>query len=150
MSVTTHEQVLAALVAHLTAQLSCEVIRAAEFPEKCPAEGVMNIRHEEAPELDGEELGTGRKYWIRPIEIDLATQLADEAAGRALYEALLIELGAALLNTETLGGTADAIRLGVPDNADDIAFDGTAPIRGSVIPVDLYYTTSTNSLEIAT
>ena len=149
MAVTTHEAALVALIDHLTASLSCAVLRAAEFPEECPPEGVANVRGEAAPELDAEELGTGRKYWVRPIEIDLASQLEDEAAGLALYEALLIEIGAALPNTETLGGLVDAIRLGVPENAEEIAFEGTASIRGGFIPVDLYYTTSTNPLEVS-
>ncbi len=142
-----HEAIIAQLMTAL-APHSSEVIREIELPVHCPANGLINLLPAD-PEEQDEHLGTGVREWNRVLELEVVVQDHDTAQRIAKLDASLVEIGA-LLHGSTLGGLVDYLRLGAPQDADNIPMEGAASLKGAVIPVTLFYETSNNPMETQT
>ncbi len=148
MAVTRHEAIIAALVALCTGNVVAQVMREEALPQEIPDQGLANLRAAQA-EREGQHLGTGTIEWVRRVEVEIVVQAPASAARIAALEAVVLAFGAAL-SGQTLGGLVDHIDLGVPEDADDIGFEGTATVKAAVLPFDLFYTTTSNPLEAST
>ena len=98
--------------------------------------------------LDGETvatepvLGLGH-YWMQhQTTIEIHAPGATEAARRALCDALLREISAAVMADTNLGGAVDGAEAQAA-LIEDSAIEGGQTLRVAVLPVDLFFSAAT-------
>jgi hypothetical protein len=124
---------------------SATVLRETELPSECPEAGLINVVPAD-PKEGEEHLGGNVREWWREIELEAVVQNVDEAARAADLDAVIIELGA-LLHGERLGGLIDHLQIGSPVEGDDVPMDGAASLKGAVLPITIFYETTSNPTE---
>lgn len=142
---STHETAISALVAAL-APLFADVLREAELPHACPAEGLVNVQPAD-PEEGEQHLGTGTREFERDIELECVVQGSDAEARDAALDVLLRSVAAQLLADRSLGGAVTYLRVEAPQGTDVVPMDGAESLKGAVLPVTIYYETPDNPME---
>jgi hypothetical protein len=98
--------------------------------------------------LDGETLETEpvlglAQYWIgHQALVEIHAPGSDEAARRALCDALLRGICAAIAANRMLGGAADGAEA-QPATIEDTRIEGGQTLRAAALPVDLYFSAAT-------
>ena len=146
MTISTREAALAGLFTLLGTALSdrsppSTLLRNETAPQRLPPGGLVVL-------LDGETLEAEpvlgiAQYWIRhQAMIEIHAPGSDEARRRALCDALLRDISAAITANRMLGGAADGAEA-QPATIEDTHLEGAAPIRSAALPVDLYFSAAT-------
>ncbi|MBB3995306.1 hypothetical protein GGR95_002961 [Sulfitobacter undariae] len=142
-----HESVIAGLMTALAAH-PVPVSRQDELPRTCPPDGILNIVPQDPVET-GFRLGTGRREWQRPVDLEMVVQGATNAERTVAIDALAGVVGA-LLTGSNLDGLVDYIDMSAPQQSSDVPMEGAESLLGSVIVITLFYETSINPMEIQT
>lgn len=140
---SVRELALTALSARLSAALAlrnpaAKLLRNETVPQRLPPGGLVVLR-------DGE---TGEETAIlSPLAWQIEHRAVVEvvAASTALLDALLVEIGAAIIADRTLGGTVEWAQPGAP-GFDDVETEGAAAVRAAAIPVTLVFTVAGSPL----
>ena len=130
------EQVLTALFLQIQQVKSAAVKREEPLPEKVPAGGLIILRDGDPGEPEV-LLSPVTYLWQHQAEIEVVVQRPAPEAAAAL-DALLAELGTALSANRTLGGLVDWVEWSAPQTR-DLAIDGAAGLKGTVVTVTLHY-----------
>jgi hypothetical protein len=67
------------------------------------------------------------------------------ADGNALLDALLVDIGAAVLADRTLGGAVEWAQPGAPDS-EEVEFEGASSASAASVPVSLFFTAAGSPL----
>jgi hypothetical protein len=143
------ETAIAALHSRLQTQLALRnppplVLRGETIPQRMPPGGLVMLRDGETVE----EIAI-----LSPLafaiehraEIEVAVTGATPAARNALLDALLVDIGAAVLADRTLGGAVEWAQPGSPE-FQDVEFEGAAAARAALVPVTLSFTVAGSPL----
>ena len=141
---TRHETAILALLAALGG-MSVHPTLEEDLPDELGANGLVNLRPGE-PEEVGETLGSLDRDWQITCEVELVVRGATSLDRRARMDDFYAEIGT-LLTDVTLGGAVDFLRIEAAQQVEDIPIAGAASLKGSVVPVELYYQTSNNPME---
>ncbi|MGR3557156.1 MAG: acyl-CoA transferase [Sagittula sp.] len=134
---TTHETVLAALLARLQ-PLAALTLRDEVLPERIPTAGLIILRDGQPGEPEV-TLSPLRYQYQHRAELEVVVQAG---TGRAsAFDDLIAAIGAMLEADRTLGGLCDWIEPEVPDSV-DLPVEGAAALKAAVITVVLHYTTT--------
>lgn len=145
MMPSTHETAIAALVAALTPH-PARVLREAELPHACPANGLINVQPAD-PDEGEQHLGTGTREFERDIDLECVVQGSDAEERDAGLDALMQGVAALLLADRSLGGAVTYLRVNAPQGTDVVPMDGAESLKGAVLPVTIYYETPDNPME---
>ncbi len=146
MTVSARETALAALFDLLGAVLANRsppptLLRNETISQRIPPGGLVVLLDGETMEAEP-VLGLAQ-YWIRhQALVEVHVPGSDEAARRALCDALLRDISAAITANRMLGGAADGAEA-QPATIEDTHLEGAAPIRSAALPVDLYFSAAT-------
>jgi len=130
------ESILAALNARLSA-LPATNLRGEVLPERVPAGGLLILRDGEPGEPEV-TLSPLIYHYQHRAEIEAVVQGTDRDAA---FDALCVNVGAALAADRTLGGLCDWIEAEAPQPV-DLPVEGGASLKAAVIPVILHYSTA--------
>jgi hypothetical protein len=115
-----------------------QVLRDASVPQRLPAGGLVVVR-------DGGQVEStailSPLSWVGEHRADVEV-VAD---GTILLDALLVEIGDAVLADRTLGGTVDWAQPGAPD-VEEVEFEGAAPASAASVPISLFFTAAGSPL----
>lgn len=146
VSTSAREAALAALFGVVQAAVAARnpapgVLRNETVPQRLPAGGLVVL-------LDGETLeaepvlGLGH-YWMRhQAVVEIHAPGASDAARRALCDALLRDISAAVMADTLLGGAVDGAEA-LAAVIEDSAIEGGQTLRSAAVPVDLYFSAAT-------
>lgn len=114
------------------------------LPTRIPDAGHVGIYMAENQDEPEETLSPLRYHWTLRLEIQCMSQHSDGRTREDVVDALL-ETIATLFpeppDSITLGGLCDFARL-APPTVQDFPVDGSVPIRAAIIPVEVFYTTT--------
>jgi hypothetical protein len=141
--VSVREAALAALSARLGAALAArspvpKLLRNETVPQRLPPGGLVVQR-------DGETVEETAILSPLAWQIEHRAVVEVVAASTALLDALLVEIGAAIIADRTLGGTVEWAQPGAP-GFDDVETEGAAAVRAAAIPVTLVFTVAGSPL----
>lgn len=143
---TRHEAIVQALMAALGG-VSAELMREEVLPIKCPDAGVLNVVPGD-PEEVGFILGTGRREYERPVQLELVVRGADQTTRITRLEALLAAIAEPLVADLTLAGAVDHLLVDAPVDVENIPMEGASALKGAVVQLTLFYETSDNPMEV--
>jgi hypothetical protein len=143
------ETAIAALHSRLQTQLALRnppplVLRGETIPQRMPPGGLVLVRDGETVEETA--ILSPLAFAIEHrAEIEVAVTGATPAARNALLDALLVDIGAAVLADRTLGGAVEWAQPGSPE-FQDVEFEGAAAARAALVPVTLSFTVAGSPL----
>ncbi|WP_226560743.1 hypothetical protein [Salipiger thiooxidans] len=141
-----HEAAILALQASIDAH-AATVIRESDFPAVCPAAGLINLVPMD-PEEQAVRLGVGVSEWQRVVELETIVQAATEPERSAALDTALAALASLLAADCSLSGAVDWLVMGAPQQSDAVPMQGAETLKGAVLPVTLFYeTTTANPME---
>lgn len=130
-----HTRLAAALASRDPAPL---VLRDATVPQRLPAGGFVVVR-------DGGLVESTPILSPLSWAVEHRAEVEVVADGGALLDALLVDIGAAVLADRSLGGAVEWAQPGGPDT-EDVEFDGAAAARAASVPVSLFFTAAGSPL----
>jgi len=130
------ELVLAALHSRLQT-LAAPILRGDVLPERIPATGMIIMRDGSPGEPEVTLSPLVYSYEHR-AELEVVIQSGTDRDCR--FDALAVDIGAALAVDRTLGGLCDWVEAEAPDPV-DLPIDGAAALKAAVITVILHYDT---------
>jgi hypothetical protein len=143
------EAAIAALHSILVSALAArspppQVLRNETIPQRMPPGGIVMLRDGETVEETA--ILSPLAFAIEHrAEIEVAVTGATPAARNALLDALLVDIGAAVLADRTLGGAVEWAQPGAPE-FEDVEFEGAAAARAALVPVTLSFTVAGSPL----
>jgi hypothetical protein len=141
MPASKAEQVLGALNVLLETVPAASIERNNALPEKIPDGGLIILRDGDPGEPEQALGGFGNAYYQHAVEIEVYVEEGDAAARDAAFDALLLQIGAALEADPTLGGLAFGLTYGRPEPAIE-AMSGAPAIKTATLSVTVDYETS--------
>jgi len=138
MPASKAEQVLDALEALLETVPGASVERNSVLPEKIPDGGLIILRDGDPGELEQALGGFGSTYYQHAVEIEVYIEEGDAAARDAAFDALLLQIGAALEADPTLGDLAFGLTYGRPESSIE-AVAGAPAIKSATLTVTVDY-----------
>lgn len=143
-----HETAAAAIHAALVARLDGDgmprVTREIDLPERCPPEGLVNVRFEDPVEI-GRQLGVVARDWQRNATLEIVVQDAAPAARIARYEAILAAIGP-LHGASTVANLVQWLDMGPPTETETVPVEGASTIRAGVVEITAYYRSGANPM----
>ncbi len=140
---SARENAIAALHAVLVSALAARspaplVLRGETIPQRLPSGGLVVLRDGETVE---ETAILSPLAWAieHRAEIEVTVTGATPAARNALLDALLVDIGAAIIADRALGGAMEWTQPGAPE-FQDVEFEGAAAARAALVPVTLSFT----------
>lgn len=137
---TSRETILQALFTLLQTVNAGKVLRNEALPEKIPSGGLLILRDGDPGEPEV-LLSPLSYYWQHRAQLEVVVQKGDADDRDAALDDLLQAVAAAIGGNRTLGGLCDRVTAFAPDTS-TVSIEGTAQIKGAVVPVELIYTTS--------
>lgn len=136
------ETILQTLAAFLDANTSAKFERNASVPEKIPSEGMIILR-DGNPGVPDEALGGfGAAYYEHEIEIEIYVAEGKQIDRDTVFDALVMEIGAAL----ELGGGLNGFVFGMTYARPDVSIEiipGSHAIKSGTIDLTIDYETPT-------
>jgi hypothetical protein len=120
--------------------LGTAVKRNAALPERVSDHAMAILRDGEMGEPEV-SLSPLTYHWQHQVVIELFVADADAAARDARMDGLLSELATLIEADRTLGGVIEYAEIGAP-KFDELAPDGSSGIKACLLPVVLYYSSS--------
>lgn len=143
-----HEAVAAAIHAGIVARLAGSarpaVTREVDLPERCPPEGLVNVRFEDPIEI-GRQLGVVAREWQRNATLEIVVQDAAPEARIARYEAILDAIGP-LHGAGTVAELVQWLDMGPPTETETVPVEGASTIRAGVVEITAYYRSGANPM----
>ena len=133
---TPRETILSALYLQLQV-LDATVLRGEVLPERIPPAGLLILRDGEPGEPEV-TLSPLTYHYQHRAEIEAIVQGVHRDAA---FDWLLASLGAVIAADRTLGGLCDWVEAEAPQPV-DLAVEGAASLKATVIPVVLHYSTA--------
>lgn len=137
---TTRETILQALFALLQTVDDAKALRNDVLPEKIPSSGLLILRDGDPGEPEV-LLSPLSYYWQHRAQLEVLVQKGTADERDAALDDLLQVVGAAIASDRTLGGLCDRVTAFAPDIS-NLPIEGSAQIKGAVVPVELIYTTT--------
>ena len=134
---STRETILTALADLLRMIPSVPVLRGEVLPERIPPAGLLILRDGEPGEPEV-TLSPLTYHYQHRAEIEAIIQGTNRDAA---FDWLLASLGAVIAADRTLGGLCDWVEAEAPQPV-DLAVEGAASLKATVIPVVLHYSTA--------
>ena len=134
---STRETILTALADLLRMIPSVPVLRGEVLPERIPPAGLLILRDGEPGEPEV-TLSPLTYHYQHRAEIEAIVQGVHRDAA---FDWLLASLGAVIAADRTLGGLCDWVEAEAPQPV-DLAVEGAASLKATVIPVVLHYSTA--------
>ena len=134
---STRETILTALADLLRMIPSVPVLRGEVLPERIPPAGLLILREGEPGEPEV-TLSPLTYHYQHRAEIEAIVQGVHRDAA---FDWLLASLGAVIAADRTLGGLCDWVEAEAPQPV-DLAVEGAASLKATVIPVVLHYSTA--------
>lgn len=145
---TTHEAVADRFMERLRTAAFESATREDELPRECPDDGVVNAVFADPKELD-RTLGTGKRDISRIVNIEIVVKGADGETRRSRMDEILKAIGLAFYQNPPAIVGVDYLDIGMPIETDTVPMQGAALLRGTTVPIELLYTTSSNPMEAA-
>lgn len=143
---TTHEAVADRFMERLRAEVFADASRENELPEECQDEGVVNAIFADPKELD-RTLGTGKRDISRIVNIEIVVRGIDGETRRSRMDEILKAIGLAFYQNPPAIVGVDYVDVGLPIETDTVPMKGASLLRGTTVPIELLYTTSSNPME---
>nr|WP_246513973.1 hypothetical protein [Neoroseomonas soli] len=120
------------------------VLRGETVPQRLPPGGLVVIRDGET--IDETAILSPLAWAIEHrAEVEVTVGGVTPAARTALFDALLVDIAAAITADRTLGGAVEWAQPGAPD-FEDVEFEGAAAARAASVPVALFFTVAGSPL----
>lgn len=135
---STRETVMTTLFDRLSADLTCSVLRDEVLPTVIPPTGLVILRDGDpgVPEIMLSPLTyTYSHAALAEVFVQADTNRA------ALFDAIGLQIDAALIADRTLSGTCEWVEATAPDG-EEVPIDGSPTIRAVTVQIDLTYTTT--------
>lgn len=137
---TKRETVLQALFTVLSVLAGPTAMRNGNLPERIPAGGIVILRDGEPGEP--EVLLSPPEYvYEHRADADVLVDAATPAARDALFDNIMLAIGAAVSADRTLGGLCDYAETAAPVPV-DIVVDGSPGFKAATLPIILHYGTT--------
>ncbi len=134
---TKRETILEALFALIGGIAGPSVLRNANLPERIPAGGIVILRDGDPGEP--EVLLSPPEYiYQHRAEADVLVDAATPAARDAIFDGIMLAIGAAIAADRTLGGLCDYIETAAPEPI-DLIVEGAPGFKASSLPIILHY-----------
>lgn len=135
---TQRETILTALADLLRTIPHVPVLRGEVLPERIPPAGLMILR-DGTPGEPGVTLSPLTYHFQHRAELEMIVQSATDRD--ALFDALVVQIGAVIAADRTLRGLCDWVE---PEAAEpvDLPVEGAASLKAGIIPVILHYATT--------
>jgi hypothetical protein len=148
---TPHETAAAAVLGSVSNRLAAltpapHATREIDLPERCPPEGLVNLRFEDPVEVD-RQLGHVARDWSRVCAVEIVVQHPDQAVRIARFEAILAAIGA-LHGPGNQAGGIDWLDMSGPAEAEELPVEGAATIKAGIVEMTLYYRSAGNPMEV--
>ena len=137
---TTREEVLVALFDLIAVSTSAKAARNEVLPERVPASGFVILRDGDPGEPDA-ILSPLVWLWQHRAMLEVFTVGHTAAERTSRMDIIFTAMGTAIAADRTLGGRCDWVQPHAPA-IEEIADDGTAPIRAAIVPIVLTYGSS--------
>jgi len=134
------EQVLAAIAARLAGVAGATILRNAALPQIIPPGGLV-IMGDGDPGEPTVILSPLAYLYDHRVDIDVVVREHDPAARDALFDALLVDIAAALHAERTLGGLADWIEV-LPARPAEIPVEGAETLKAATLTCIVTYETA--------
>jgi len=137
---TKRETVLQALFTLLSGLSGPMVMRNGNLPERVPAGGIVIL-------LDGEPgepdvlLSPPEYVYEHRADADVVVDAATPTARDALFDSIMLAIGAAVAADRTLGGLCDYVETVVPVPV-DVVVEGAPGFKAATLPIILHYGTA--------
>ena len=141
---TARETAVAALHTAIAASVSASlalVQRNTALPEEMGAVGLVIVRdgNPGQPEFTH---SPAVWHYEHTAEVECFAQGNTDTARDTAIDAILAAVGTAISADRTLSGAVEYAQEGAPMDMTDIGPDGANPVRGTVVPITLFYSTS--------
>jgi hypothetical protein len=134
------EQVLSTLFGRLQSVPNATVRRNEALPQAVPAGGLVILRDGDPGEPDV-TLNPRTEFYSHRAEVEVFVTQPAGSGGEAALDALLAEIGAALVADRGLGGLAENLTWSAPETS-VLAIEGAAPILTARVTVTIEYLVS--------
>lgn len=140
---SVREAAIAALHAVLEAAMAARspaplVLRNETVPQRLPPGGLIVVR-------DGETVEEMPLLSPLAWQVEHRAEVEVTATSAVLLDALLVDIGTAIVADRTLGRAVDWCQPGSP-SFEDVEFEGAAAVRAASVPVSLHFTVAATPL----
>jgi hypothetical protein len=137
---TKRETILQALFALLSGLSGPTVLRNANLPERVPAGGIVILRDGDPGEP--EVLLSPPEYvYEHRADSDVIVDAATPSASDAIFDSIMLAIGAAIAADRTLGGLCDYAETTAPVPV-DLIVEGAPGFKAATLPIILHYGTA--------
>ena len=136
---TKRETILNALFTLLSSVTGPTVLRNANLPERIPAGGIVILRDGDPGEP--EVLLSPPEYvYEHRADADVVVDAATPTARDAIFDGIMLAIGAAIMSDRSLGGLCDYSETAAPVPV-DLLVEGAPGFKAATLPIILHYGT---------